>query len=150
MAPPRRRLGSSAPSTIASTPLRRASETIAWPTERPRTMAVATSTPAYSSPTSLARASTRFASFTRSSGTRASIGSDIGISNTYRASSTAPPSSSSPSEAASRPAVPTMSSSKSSPNTGTRMLPYSAAVPSWSASAGIVKRRVSDLPWPRR
>ena len=45
-------------------------------------MAVATSTPAYSSPTSLARASTRLASFTRSSGTRASMGSDIGISNT--------------------------------------------------------------------
>ena len=55
------RVGSSAASTIASTPRRRASPTMAWPAVRPRTIAVATSTPAYSSPTSLARASTRFA-----------------------------------------------------------------------------------------
>ena len=60
--PPRSRLGSSAPRMIASTPRRRASETMAWPVERPRTIAVATSTPAYSSPTSFARARTRFAS----------------------------------------------------------------------------------------
>ncbi len=82
MAPPRTALGSSAASTIASTPRRRASATMACPIVRPRTIAVATSTPAYSSPTSLARASTCLARLTRSSGTRASIGSDIGISNT--------------------------------------------------------------------
>ena len=76
------RVGSSAASTIASTPRLRASATIAWPALRPRTIAVATSTPSYSSPTSLARDSTRLARVTRSSGTRASIGSDIGISNT--------------------------------------------------------------------
>ena len=97
---------------------------------RPRTIAVATSTPAYSSPTSFARASTCFAFLTRSSGTRASIGSDIGISNTYSASTTAPPSSSSGSSDASRPAVPMMSSSSGSPKTGTRMLPYSTGADS--------------------
>ena len=118
-------LGSSAPSTIASTPRRLASETIAWPTERPRTIAVATSTPAYSSPTSLARAAPA-SPRARAPPARARRSGDIGISKTYSASSTAPPSSSSLSDAASRPAVPTMSSSSSSPNTGTRMLPYSA------------------------
>jgi hypothetical protein len=86
------------------------------------------------------------ASFTRSSGTRASIGSDNGISNTYSASNTAPPSPSSARSAASLPAVPTISSSSASPSTGTRMLPYSARTLSWSASAGMVKRLVSSLP----
>ncbi len=111
---------------------------------------MATSTPSYSSPTSFARASTRFAAFTRSSGTRASIGSDIGISNTYRASTTAPPSPSSACSAARRPAVPMMSSSSWPPEIGTRMLPYSVSGASWSASAGIVKRLRSGLSWARR
>ena len=55
IAPPRMRLGASAASTIASTPRRLASATIAAPAVRPRTIAVATSTPSYSSPTSFAR-----------------------------------------------------------------------------------------------
>ena len=50
-------VGSSAASTIASTPRRLASCTIASPARRARTVAVATSTPSYSSPTALARAS---------------------------------------------------------------------------------------------
>ena len=78
------------------------------------------------------------------------MGSDIGISNTYSASSMAPPSRSSALSAARRPAVPTMSSSSSRPNTGTRMLPYSSSSRSTSASAGIVKRLVSDLSCPDR
>ncbi len=55
--PPRSRVGSSAASTIASTPRRLASRTIASPARRARTIAVATSTPSYSSPTAFARAS---------------------------------------------------------------------------------------------
>src|SRR3954463_9113729 len=55
--PPRVATFSSAASTIASTPRRLASCTIASPARRARTTAVATSTPSYSSPTALARAS---------------------------------------------------------------------------------------------
>src|ERR687890_457851 len=54
--PPRSRVGASAASTIASTPRRFASRTIASPARRARTVAVATSTPSYSSPTAPARA----------------------------------------------------------------------------------------------
>src|SRR3954464_13468464 len=53
-APPRMREGGSAARTIASTPRRLASSTIAWPARRARTVAVATSTPSYSSPTAFA------------------------------------------------------------------------------------------------
>src|SRR5215213_6442799 len=49
------RVGSSAASTIASTPRRLASRTMPSPARRARTVAVATSTPWYSSPTALAR-----------------------------------------------------------------------------------------------
>ena len=59
----------------------------------------------------------------------------------------APPSPSSDCSEASRPAVPTMSSSSGVPKTGTRMLPYSASADSCSASSGIVNRFRSGLSW---
>ena len=58
----RRRGSSRAPRRRArspATPRRRASSTIAWPARRARTVAVATSTPSYSSPTAFARAQRR-------------------------------------------------------------------------------------------
>ena len=123
--PPRIRDGSSAPSTIASTPRRRASSTIAYPARRVRTVAVATYTPPYSSPTAFARASARRASLICSSGRRASSGSDIGITKIQTASIVAVSivASSVGSPAASMAAVCTMSSSSLVPNSGTRIDP---------------------------
>ncbi len=94
-APPRTRDGSSAASTIASTPRRFASLTIPCPARRARTIAVCTWTPSYSSPTALARRSASCARLIWASGRRASIGSAIGTSKTQIASITAPSSSSS-------------------------------------------------------
>src|SRR3712207_7483035 len=54
------------------TTLFRSSETIAAPADRARTIAVATTTPSYSSPTSFARATARLAAVILSSGTRRS------------------------------------------------------------------------------
>ena len=140
-------MGSSAASTIASTPRRLASRTIASPVRRARTTAVATSTPSYSSPTALARASAFRARLSSASGTRVSSGSAIGTSNTHSASITAPPSpSSSFSSAASRPAVCTMSSSSGVPKIGTRIEPYSAsAACGVSTVSGTVTRLSSGL-----
>ena len=141
-------VGSSAASTIASTPRRLASCTIASPARRARTVAVATSTPSYSSPTALARASALRARLRSSSATRASIGSAIGTSNTHSASITAPPSPrSSFSSPASRPAVCMMSSSSGVPSTGTRIEPNSAATSCRvSALAGTETRLNTGLP----
>ncbi len=126
--PPRVRAGSSAASTIASTPRRFASRTIASPALRARTTAVATSTPSYSSPTAFARASAARARLSSASGTLVSSGSVSGTSKIHSASITAPPSPrSSSSSEASRPAVWTMSSSSSEPRIGTRIEPYSAS-----------------------
>ena len=143
------RVGSSAASTIASTPRRLASRTIPSPALRARTVAVATSTPWYSSPTALARWSALRARLRSSSGMRASSGSAIGTSNTHTASITAPPSPSSAfSSADSRPAVCMMSSSSGRPRTGTRIEPNSAlALPRRvSARSGIVTRLRIGLP----
>ena len=60
------------------------------PARRARTVAVATWTPSYSSPTALARASAAARASSCASGRRASIGSDIGISKTHSASIVAP------------------------------------------------------------
>ena len=141
-------VGSSAASTIASTPRRRASRTIASPAARARTVAVATSTPSYSSPTALARASALRAMRRSASGMRESSGSAIGTSKTQSASITAPPSpKSSFSSPASRPAVCMMSSSSSWPSTGTRIEPYSASTSRpVSAIAGTVTRLKTGLP----
>ena len=146
--PPPTRVGSSAASTTASTPRRLASLTIASPALRPRTTAVATSTPWYSSPTAFARLSAARARLSSSSGTRVSSGSAIGTSKTQTASITAPPSpSSSPSSAASRPAVCMMSSSSGVPSTGTRIEPNSAsAARRVSAASGTVTRLNTGLP----
>ena len=127
--PPRIWSGCSAARTIASTPRRLASRTIASPALRARTTAVATSTPSYSSPTALARASALRAALSSASGIGVSSGSAIGTSKIHSASITAPPSpKSSSSSEASRPAVCTMSSSSSRPRMGTRIEPYSASV----------------------
>ena len=147
------RVGSSAASTIASTPRRLASRTIPSPVLRARTVAVATSTPSYSSPTALARWSALRARLRSSSGMRASSGSAIGTSNTHTASITAPPSpSSSFSSADRRPAVCMMSSSSGRPSTGTRIEPYStlAVCRRVSARSGIVTRLRIGLPSERR
>ena len=67
----RRRGSATAPRRRARsprTPRRRASSTIAWPARRARTVAVATSTPSYSSPTALARASAARACLSCASG----------------------------------------------------------------------------------
>ena len=147
------RVGSSAASTIASTPRRLASRTIPSPARRARTVAVATSTPSYSSPTALARCSALRARLRSSSPIRASSGSDIGSSNTHTASITAPPSPSSAfSSIESRPAVCMMSSSSGVPSTGTRIDPYSAFVRPRrvSARSGIVTRLRIGLPSTRR
>ena len=56
------------------------------PARRARTIAVATCTPEYSSPTALARASAWRACLICASGSRASSGSDIGISKIHTAS----------------------------------------------------------------
>src|SRR3954447_17808104 len=149
-APPRILEGSSAASTTACTPRRLASSTIACPARRARTVAVATSTPSYSSPTALARASAARACLSCASGSAASMGSDIGTSKIHRASMVAPLSSkaSVSSSAARRPAVWMMSSSSGDPVSGTRIDPYSA---SWrsprSAASGTSTRRMTDLPW---
>ena len=120
---------------------------------RARTVAVWTWTPSYSSPTAFARRSAARASSRRCSGRRASRGNDIGISKTQIASIVAPSSSSSPtpSSAASRPAVWTMSSSSGLPKIGTRITPYSASGASvCSAAAGdrhaLEHRLVLDAP----
>src|SRR6478752_3241808 len=148
-APPRIFDGSSAASTTACTPRRLASSTIACPARRARTVAVATSTPSYSSPTALARASAARACLSWESGSAASIGSDIGTTKIHSASMVAPLSSSSASvssSAARRPAVCTMSSSSGVPVSGTRIDPYSTSRRSRrSASAGTVTRLNSDL-----
>jgi hypothetical protein len=89
-APPRIFDGSSAARTTACTPRRLASSTIAWPARRARTVAVATSTPSYSSPTAFARASAARARLSWASGSAASIGSDIGTSKIQIASIVAP------------------------------------------------------------
>ena len=68
--PARIRVGSSAPRMITSTPRRWASSTIARPALRARTVAVATSTPWYSSPTALARRSAARARSSCASGSR--------------------------------------------------------------------------------
>ena len=149
-APPRIFDGSSAASTTACTPRRLASSTIACPARRARTVAVATSTPSYSSPTALARASAARACLSCASGSAASIGSDIGTSKIHSASMVAPLSfskDSASSSAARRPAVWMMSSSSGEPESGTRIEPYSA---SWrsprSAASGTSTRRRTDLP----
>src|SRR5690242_13366983 len=89
--PPRVDAFSSAASTIASTPRRLASRTIASPARRARTTAVATSTPSYSSPTALARISARRARLSSLSGTGVSSGCAVGTSTTHTAPITAPP-----------------------------------------------------------
>src|SRR4051795_9915726 len=76
--------------TIACTPRRLASSTIAAPVRRARTVAVATVTPSYSSPTALARASAPRARLSCASGSAASMGSDIGSSKTQIASTVEP------------------------------------------------------------
>src|SRR5689334_5255479 len=128
-APPRIREGSSAAMTIACTPRRRASSTIAAPARRARTVAVATSTPSYSSPTALARRSAARARSSWASGSRASIGSAIGTSKIHSASIVEPARSSpgSFSSPDSRPAVWIMSSSSGVPVSGTRIEPYSSS-----------------------
>src|SRR3954454_7234141 len=150
-APPRMREGSSAASTIAWTPRRRASSTIAAPARRARTVAVATSTPSYSSPTAFARRSASRARCSCMSGSRAASGSAIGTSKTQSASIVAPSaeSKSSCSCPASRPAVWMMSSSSGVPNSGTRIEPYSSSrvASRRSAFSGTSTRLVSDLPW---
>ena len=121
---------------------------MAWPVRRARTVAVATSTPSYSSPTALARRSAARARSSCASGSRASIGSAIGTSKTHSASMVAPsPAASSvASSAASRPAVWMMSSSSALPKIGTRIEPYSASRrSSRSAASGTVTRLVSGL-----
>src|SRR4051812_2941016 len=149
-APPRIFDGSSAARTTACTPRRLASSTIACPARRARTVAVATSTPSYSSPTAFARASAARACLSCASGSAASMGSDIGTSKIHSASMVAPLSSkaSVSSSAARRPAVWMMSSSSGDPVSGTRIDPYSA---SWrsprSAASGTRTRRRTDLPW---
>ncbi len=90
-----------------------------------RTIAVATCTPAYSSPTAFARASTWRACFTWSSGRLASSGSDIGITKIHSASIVdgSMAASSVCSLETSSAAVCTMSSSSSVPNRGTSTEP---------------------------
>ena len=144
------RVGSSAASTIASTPRRLASRTIASPALRARTVAVATSTPSYSSPTALARCSALRARLRSSSGMRASSGIAIGTSNTHTASITAPPSpSSSFSSADRRPAVCMMSSSSGAPehrHEDRAVLGLRARPARVSARSGIVTRLRIGLP----
>src|SRR3954452_16492328 len=143
-APPRVLVGGSAASTIASTPRRRAWSTMAWPVRRARTVAVATSTPSYSSPTALARARASRALRSWFSGRRASSGRAMGTSKTQSASITAPSASrSSRSSPARRPGVWSMSTSSPEPNTGTRIEPYSGSIASAgtrSAASGTVTR----------
>src|SRR3954447_21950970 len=152
-APPRIRDGSSAARTIAWTPRRRASSTIAAPARRARTVAVATSTPSYSSPTALARRSVARAASSCASGSRASIGSAIGTSKIHSASIVDPALSrpGSVSSPARRPAVWIMSSSSGVPVSGTRIEPNSSSSrSSLSAASGTMTRLSSDLPCVRR
>ena len=81
--------------TIASTPRRRASRTIASPALRERIVNGLTVTPSYSSPTALACASATRARLRSPSGSRPSSAIAIGTSNTHIASICAPSSSSS-------------------------------------------------------
>ena len=119
--------GSSAASTIASTPRRRASSTIAWPARRARTVAVATSTPSYSSPTAFARAQRRLRALELRLGqARVDRQRHRHLEDPDRLDRRAVLAGSSRSSPASRPAVCTMSSSSGLPKIGTRIEPYSA------------------------
>ena len=121
------RVGSSAASTIASTPRRLASRTIPSPALRARTVAVATSTPSYSSPTALARCSALRARLRSSSGdARVERQRHRHLEHPHRLDHRAALALVLVLLRGSRPAVCMMSSSSGVPSIGTRIEPYSA------------------------
>ena len=134
---------------IASTPRRLASEMIAAPAERPRTIAVATSTPSYSSPTSLAREHALGLLHALVGHARVDRQRHRDLEHVERLEHGA---------ALALVGVLGGEPARGADDVVVELLPEDghedAAVldpgPSWSASAGIVKRCVSDLPCPRR
>ena len=154
-AQPRRRRGcATAPRRRARSPRRRAGAPPRRSPGRPGARGRSRSPPRRPRtpppPPSRARSAARACS-SCASGSRASIGSDIGTSKTHSASIVAPsPSASSAcSSAARRPAVWTMSSSSGVPRIGTRIEPYSArsALP---PQRGLRARRRGGRPACRR